>query len=196
VILVGGPNPSGEVASVADDGKEPAFHHAGPYELDAEVSHSWNACAHVDFTVGPGHRALFACKKKIPYLGFCLSDVHCTEVMKYIETRVFTCMQTEGDELYQPALAALVVQAAPEASEDEGEDDVDDEEPEEEEEGDLHDEPPQKKAKSKAKAKGKGKAKGKAAPKTAARAALLDKLKSLQKGTAAAGKDESEPDSE
>jgi hypothetical protein len=103
------------------EGKEPAFYHAGPYELDSEVTHSWPAAAHIDLTAGTGNRALLCCKKRLPYLGFCLSTTHAEQLLLWLESAVFKCMQTEGDDLYQPALAELLV-AEPAAPRDDDDD--------------------------------------------------------------------------
>ncbi len=130
LIAVGDANPSTEEKPLSADGKEPAFYHAPPYELDAEMCHSWPAAAHIDFTPGPGHRALLSCKKKLPYLGFCLTETHRDLIIKHLEGEVFKAMQVEGGDLYQPALAELLVdkndKKETEDDAEEKEDDTDD----------------------------------------------------------------------
>ena len=79
IIGVGGPLPAGEDIGPPEkqaDDNEPAFPHAEPYELDEELGHSYTCAAHIDLTVGPGHRALYYCIKNNPYLGFCITDAH------------------------------------------------------------------------------------------------------------------------
>ena len=221
IISVGGAVPSSEDTGAAlpagEDGEEPVFPHSQPPELDEEIGHSYFAAAHVDLTVGPGHRAFYACTKKVPYLGFCITDAHKAAVMRWLETRIFDSMQSEGAPLYQPALAELIATGGKEegdsdgGADEEGEEEEDpnedveedDEDEEKDEEGDDEDEDAGKK-KPKNEAKAKGKAKGKAT-----KATLMAKLAVLQtgakkkakKGTASKAqkgtgkKDESEPDS-
>lgn len=125
-MLVGGANPDGSHKPDFNDGREPVFFHSHPYELDAEMSHSYPACAHIDLTCGMGNRALYCIVKKVPYFGLCVTDNHREAVIKRLETKVFKMMQEEGNALYQPALLELV------KPKDEEDEEGDDEDPEEE----------------------------------------------------------------
>ena len=213
VSAVGGSVEGGEDADPPEkqaDNQEPAFPHAEPYELDAELAHSYACVAHIDLTVGHGHRALYSCIKKNPYLGFCITESHKPEVQKWLESRVFDAMQEEGHTRYQPALAELISVAqeededgdegdngGEEEEEDEdgggdGEVDDEDDDGEDDEDADPEDDDEEqeedKKGKPKPKPKPKAKAATKGKPKTKAKAAnqgkkeLLAKLAVLQAG--------------
>ena len=157
-IMVGGSNPPGPTKMDSSDGMEPVFHHTNPTELDAEISHSWPATAHLDLTAGQGGRAIFCLQHKLPYHGFCMTEEHKAVLTKFLETNVFKMMQMEGNKLYQPGLAALLVDtdegddAEGEEEEADGEEDEDHVEVEESAEKQVH--VPSGNTKGKAKAKG------------------------------------------
>ena len=68
-----------------------------------ELLHSFVVQAMVDGTPGPGHCALACVRRRVPYLGLCLSDDHAALLMKRIVYLVFQEMKQEDSILLEPA---------------------------------------------------------------------------------------------
>ena len=144
-IAVGGANPAAadeekHQRKRADTEREPVFFHAPPILLCEELLHDYNIAAVLDATAGSGRMAMTCIRRRIPYLGICLSAEHAAMLTKRLEYEVFSSMQVEDDELFCPALAVLLTGDKPKKTKGKG------------------------KAKAKAKADGEAKAKTKSAP--------------------------------
>ena len=104
-VAVGGKTP-GEEEGLGRGSKrtsvgsvEPVFWHARPLQLYEDLVHSYHCCAVVDLTAGDGSLAALCAKKRIPYVGFTLSDTH-TELLKQrCITALLESGFTEGEEL-------------------------------------------------------------------------------------------------
>ena len=75
------------------------FYHNLPPDLHLEVIHSFNVVGVLDLTVGRGQLAQACLTKRIPYLGFGLTETHVVELEKYLIMRVKDNMGTEGHPL-------------------------------------------------------------------------------------------------
>ena len=98
---------------------QPAFYHQLPPELHLEVIHSYNVVGVLDLTAGGGQLAQSCLTKRIPYLGFGLTEAHAVELEKYLTMWVKDMMCTEGHPLCKKGAAAAkakaVAQVAPAA---------------------------------------------------------------------------------
>ena len=95
-----------------------AFWHESPAALAAEVAHYLCAKAIVDLTPGSGHWALWAIKKRIPYTGITMTEVHRDLLMKRLVTKTIEGMIDPNDEdLYDAAYTSLVEKKQPTQSE-------------------------------------------------------------------------------
>ena len=98
---------------------QPVFYHQLPPELHLEVIHSYNVVGVLDLTAGGGQLAQACLTKRIPYLGFGLTEAHVVELEKYLTMWVKDMMCTEGHPLCKKGAAAAkakaVAQVAPAA---------------------------------------------------------------------------------
>ncbi len=77
---------------------EPVFWHARPEKLYQELISSYKLGAIIDLTAGDGALAMICAKKRTPYLGFTLTDVH-TEFLKHrCATALLESSFVEGDD--------------------------------------------------------------------------------------------------
>jgi len=91
-----------------------AFWHESPAALAAEVAHYLCAKSIVDLTPGSGHWALWAVKKRIPYTGITMTEVHRDLLMKRLVTKTIEGMIDPNDEdLYDAAYTSLVEKKQP-----------------------------------------------------------------------------------
>ena len=80
-VAVGGPTP-GEAGPgrgakrKSVDSRETAFWRSRPVKLLQELRHSYQLEGVIDFTIGDGAFALDCAKARVPYFGWCLTDVH------------------------------------------------------------------------------------------------------------------------
>lgn len=95
-----------------DTNIEPAFLHALDIKVYEELLHSFVVQAMVDGTPGPGHCALACVRRRVPYLGLCLSDDHATFLMKRIVYLVFQEMKKEDSPLFEPTLTNFLKDTA------------------------------------------------------------------------------------
>ena len=95
-----------------DTNIEPVFLHALDIKVYEEFLHSFVVQAMVDGTPGPGHCALACVRRRVPYLGLCLSDDHATLLMKRIVYLVFQEMKKEDSPLFELALIKILKDSA------------------------------------------------------------------------------------
>ena len=95
-----------------DTNIEPVFLHALDIKVYEELLHSFVVQAMVDGTPGPGHCALACVRRRVPYLGLCLSDDHATFLMKRIVYLVFQEMKKEDSPLFEPTLTKFLKDTA------------------------------------------------------------------------------------
>ena len=65
----------------------------------------------VDQTPGDGELAHLCITRRIPYIGFPLTDSHMTRLMGHLQNRVWKDMKTEGSEMYEVGLVEIMGQA-------------------------------------------------------------------------------------
>ena len=96
-ILVGGPaeDDGGEadagskpLRKAARSGLEPVFFHAMPISTDEEWHHSYDLCAVISLTVGPGNDALTCVRNRKPFFGVTLTAEHSAALTKWLESQV------------------------------------------------------------------------------------------------------------
>jgi hypothetical protein len=94
------------------DDLQPAFYHALPPEYYLECIHSYNVVGVLDLSCGGGQVAQACLTKRIPYLGFCLTEAHVIELEKFLVTWVRDMMCTEGHPLCRKGAATKPAAAA------------------------------------------------------------------------------------
>ena len=104
-IDVGGASPA---ASKDDPVPKPAelvpqCYHSMSADLYDEIIHSYCLTAIIDLTCNDGILAEVCVRKRMPYMGVCLSDTHKEAIEKRVCDRTFHNFQEEGD-LYQAEL--------------------------------------------------------------------------------------------
>ena len=110
---VGGAAPPGsEKTQRTHDSVEPANFHQLTWKFWAEMIHSHNCVAVIDFTVGAGYVAEAALRERVPYLGFCQTLLHCNVIKQYLFGRLWGLMQEPGAEHYSSELHAALVSNA------------------------------------------------------------------------------------
>lgn len=104
-IDVGGPSPAGSKDDPIpkQDEAVPHCYHSLGSELYEELIHSYCVKGIIDLTCNDAILPEVCVRKRIPYLGVCLSDAHCKAIEERVGDRVFTKFQEEGD-LYQGEL--------------------------------------------------------------------------------------------
>ena len=95
-----------------DTNFEPVFLHAMDIKVYEELLHSFVAQAMVDGAPGPGQRALACVRRRVPYLGLCLSSDHAALRMKRIVYLVLQGMKQEDSILFEPALIKIIQDSA------------------------------------------------------------------------------------
>ena len=83
---------------------EPVSIHARDMKVYEEFLHSFAIQAMVDGTPGPGHCALACVRRRVPYMGLCLTDDHAALLLKRIVYLVFQEMKREDSPLFEPGL--------------------------------------------------------------------------------------------
>ena len=129
----------------ANNSSEPVFFHALPVEFFEDMFRVLQAAAVIDLTAGDGAAAVAAAKLRLLYFGHTLTADHEQQLAARIKQQLINAMATEGGALYEPALAAALLQ----------------EKEDEDQEAGAGRDPGTAKAKAKAKGKAKGKAKAK-----------------------------------
>lgn len=97
---------------------QPVFYHQLPPDYHIEVIHSFNVVGVLDLTAGGGQLAQACLTKRIPYLGFGLTEVHVVELEKYLIAWVKDMMGTEGHPLCRKGFAAAKAVAQPDRNRD------------------------------------------------------------------------------
>ena len=80
----------------------PAFFHEGPPGLVTEIAHSLQCVAVIDLTPGSGHWALEAVRRKIPYVGFGYTQLHCDMLASKLRSRILTLSLDANEEETHP----------------------------------------------------------------------------------------------
>ena len=78
---------------------QPVFYHQLPPDYYLEVIHSFNVVGVLDLSAGGGQVAQACLTRRIPYLGFGLTETHVVELEKYLISWVKDMMTTEGHPL-------------------------------------------------------------------------------------------------
>eukprot|EP00438_Fugacium_kawagutii_P027340 Skav236345 [mRNA] locus=scaffold918:73896:76401:- [translate_table: standard] len=115
--LPGGPCPVEHEAEGKPKDSEivATFWHESPPSLAAEVAHFLNCKAVVDLTPGSGHWALWSVKKRIPYAGIVMTELHKDLLLKRLITKTIEGMLDPNDEdLYDSQYLTLVQKNQPE----------------------------------------------------------------------------------
>ena len=94
------------VAAVTPETMTPFCWLSYPQSFGDNVLDSLNACAVLDYTPGDGNLALAALNKKVPYLGFCHSEMHALALRDYVVDKLFQQLTTEGSTWYNVACVA------------------------------------------------------------------------------------------
>ena len=81
------------------DDLQPVFFHQLPVDYYLELIHSYNVVGILDLAAGGGHAAQACLTKRIPYLGFGLTETHVVELEKFLSNWVRDMMGTEGHPL-------------------------------------------------------------------------------------------------
>ncbi len=93
-----------------DSNIEPVFMHALGSKVYEELLHSFSIQAMVDGTPGPGNCALACIKRRVPYIGLCLSDGHADLLLHQLQYLVFQEMKKEDSPLFEPSLGKMLVE--------------------------------------------------------------------------------------
>ena len=83
---------------------EPVFFHSHPVELYEDICSAFELKAIIDLTPGDGNLAMLAFRKNLIYTGLCMTDVHCTLLMKNLEDKIRSALLNEFDDLYDSRL--------------------------------------------------------------------------------------------
>ena len=94
-----GPDDAAGPAAPKQDDTQPVFFHQLPQEYYLEVIHSYNVVGVLDLASGGGSVAQACLTRRIPYVGFCLTEVHVVELEKFLVSWVMDMMCTEGHPL-------------------------------------------------------------------------------------------------
>ena len=88
------------------DDLQPVFFHQLPVDYYLELIHSYNVVGMLDLAAGGGHAAQACLTKRIPYLGFGLTETHVVELEKFLVSWVRDMMGTEGHPLCRKGVLA------------------------------------------------------------------------------------------
>ena len=98
-----------------DADMEPVCFHGHGQHLTEEVMHTLAKRelikGVVDLTPGDGELAHLCITKRIPYIGFPLTDTHMIRLMGHLRSRVWKDVKTEGSEMYEVGLVEIMGQA-------------------------------------------------------------------------------------
>ncbi len=70
--------------------------------------YSYKLASTIDFAASDGAFAIEAARKRIPYLGFCLTEAHATKLRRHIIHKLMLDMCKESDSNHDPNLAKLL----------------------------------------------------------------------------------------
>jgi len=88
------------------DELQPVFFNQLPVDYYMELIHSYNVVGMLDLAAGGGHAAQACLTKRIPYLGFGLTETHVVELEKFLVGWVRDMMGTEGHPLCRKGVLA------------------------------------------------------------------------------------------
>jgi hypothetical protein len=94
------------------DDVEPVFWNSRPPLLLAEILKSFNMVAVIDLAVGDGELARQCALARVPYAGFCLTEIHAKAVRRHCIKTMLTATFTPGNDHYDPSLAMLMKRSA------------------------------------------------------------------------------------
>ena len=95
------------LAATADE-VEPVFLHCPHKDFHEDEVTMSNASAILEFTTGPGYLLYAAVKKGIQAVGICMTDHHMKRADLHLLGMTLSAMATEGDDMYEPRLEALL----------------------------------------------------------------------------------------
>ncbi|MFM7980807.1 MAG: hypothetical protein ACKPKO_15955, partial [Candidatus Fonsibacter sp.] len=95
-----------------NDELQPVIYHQLPTELDLKVINSFNVVGVLDLATGGGQFAQTCLTKRIPYLGFGLTETHVVELGQYLILWVTDNMGTEGNLLCRKGAAVAKAKVA------------------------------------------------------------------------------------
>jgi len=111
-VEVGGPIPDG---TKRDPPKptdvEPVFYHCMPLNWYMLVLREVPCVAGIDCSPGEGLNAVAHIKNRKPYTGICFTQHHADALHEHLVHEVFKMSLTEGDDGFDPALAATIAKA-------------------------------------------------------------------------------------
>ena len=88
------------------------FWHSRPASLVKELMHSYKLASIFDFAAADGTFAVEASRRRVPYLGFCLTETHARKLRAQLIQKIMLDMTTESDPQFNPDLAMLLSQGA------------------------------------------------------------------------------------
>lgn len=91
-----------------DEQVEPVFFHSPPLSFFDGIVTDYDLGYIIDLTPGEGHLALTCLRRKMPYVGICLTEAHRTALTTHLCASVQREFLTEGSPLYEPSFAELV----------------------------------------------------------------------------------------
>jgi len=114
-ILVGGtapgqedlPNKSKDKVKTGSD-VEAVFFHGLPIAVENEWHHSFNLVAMVGMAIGQGNDALTCVKRRKPYFGLTLTNMHAELVIEWLVKQTWKACMTPGSGIYEAELATLM----------------------------------------------------------------------------------------
>ncbi len=94
-----------------DSQVEPVFFHCFQASFFETLVDDYHLAAVLDLTPGPGLMAISCLKKRIPYMGVCLTEAHRTHLQENLLTMLLGEFQDETSPLYEPDYAGLLASA-------------------------------------------------------------------------------------
>ena len=87
-----GPDDAAGLVAAKQDDTQPVFFNQLPIEYYLEVIHSYSVVGILDLASGAGSVARACLTRRIPYVGFCLAEVHAVELEKFLVSWVMDMM--------------------------------------------------------------------------------------------------------
>ena len=79
-----GPDDAAGLVAPKQDDTQPVFFHQLPQEYYLEVIHPYDVVGVLDLASGGGSVAQACLTRRIPYVGFCLTEAHVVELEKFL----------------------------------------------------------------------------------------------------------------
>ena len=111
--MMGGADPGGDDGKEderSDENFEPAFYHHLPETLYSDAIGAYEIRGCLDLTPGCGDLAKACLLRRVPYLGFGMTDQHCSLLKAQLVEFVKMQMRSEGSTFYSPDWAAAATE--------------------------------------------------------------------------------------